>query len=238
MNELKRCSTDANCWSVPSCFSLKKFFLLKVVIEVFGACDWIQFAMHMTRKKMPYTRRENIFEETVTWRNSSILESARSNRFWLKSQFDNRWILCRDVNFMCWARLGFCLFSHYFISSWNLSILFAWYRALVQRLCMCVYVCPNIWSSKFHQAIGAFAISCIKYIHFNRSRFDCMCTIWPSKLNADVGRMHELTINTDKTREKYNGESNYLNSSTFSKHMNSSAKKIKILGHFYLKLWK
>lgn len=151
MNELKRCSTDANCWSVPSCFSLKNFFLLKVVIEVFGACDWIQFAMHMTRKKMPYTRRENIFEETVTWRNSSILESARSNRFWLKSQFDNRWILCRDVNSMCWARLGFCLFSHYFISSWNLSILFAWYRALVQRLCMCVcmpqYVVIKISSS-------------------------------------------------------------------------------------------
>lgn len=133
-------------------------------------------------------------------------------------------------------------------ATWILLILTLFYIKLKSQhfICLiscissglCVSVCPNMWSSKFHQAIGAFAISCIKYIHFNWSRFDCMCTIWPSKLNADVGRMHELTKNTDKTREKYNGESNYLNSSTFSKHMNSSAKKIKIFGHFYLKHWK
>lgn len=103
VNELKRCSTDANCWSVPSCFSLKNFFLLKVVIEVFGACDWIQFAMHMTRKKMPYTRRENIFEPTVTWRNSSIRERvhARIDFDWTYNSTTDgfcvvMWILCAE----------------------------------------------------------------------------------------------------------------------------------------------
>lgn len=129
-----------------------------------------------TEEKKGYVKETvTVLLEIYSISNSSM--NARSNRYWLNSKIrllSNRcWICAKCVVMwiLCAARFRFCLFSHLFRPSWNLSILFAWYLALVWL---------NVYDSLVYSMSGHPDAFCNKLYqtHVHMSRFNCMRTIF------------------------------------------------------------
>lgn len=139
--------------------SLFQCNISKVISQVFGACDWKMRNTKKMKTKLDTFCSLCFLEKTVTQkalalqRNTSTAAQINGLRL---NPFDWAHIFKMRICNVSWRefyvqRVGFCLFSHYFISIWNLSILFDPYIQCSLSLFVYLHgnVCwkLNVWSS-------------------------------------------------------------------------------------------